>query len=375
MMKSHRDYFAGLILCAIIASVIITACRSPRESRSGEFESWPAADRVFRQDRLWRGGDAAYSADLGEGRVLWLFGDSFVGDGEGDTRSGRRMVRNSIAVQHGYDPSRATIEFFHDATGEEPAAFFAGNGDEWLWPGPAQKVGPVVLMMFTRLEKHGEGIFGFRAVGSEARFLLNPSQPPAEWNVKSTPLPDPPAGVKLSTGALLLHEGFLYAYPVVEPGSHDVQLARWHEDDVAALDLTQPRWWTGSGWSSKPGDAAAIVRNLQTEFSVARGKDGLFRMVSVDGFGATNIVARTAPAPQGPWSEPRILFRPPESSREFTFVYSAKEYPHDRGQAFVLTYCTNHHDFWTMAGDMGLYFPRFVKVSEIGNLEQENEDS
>lgn len=364
-MMSRKNHNAPSLhlLCAAAVCVITASCCAVQEAPRLEYESWQAADLLFRKDRLWRGGDAAYSADLGAGRVLWLFGDSFVGDGEGDTRSGRRMARNSIAVQHGYDPSCATIDFYYDDAGKEPAAFIAGSGDEWLWPGPAQKVGPVVLMMFTRLEKHGEGIFGFRAVGSESRFLLNPSQPPAEWDMKSTPLPDPPAGVKLSTGALLLHDGYLYAYPVVEPGSHDVYLARWSEDDVAGMDLTQPHWWTGSGWSALPEDAAAIVSNLQTEFSVTRGRNGQFRMVSVDGFGATNIIARTASSPEGPWSEPRVLFRPPESGREFIFVYSAKEYPHDRSRDLVFTYCTNHHDFWTLAGDMDLYFPRFVRLA------------
>ena len=46
-------------------------------------------------------------------------------------------------------------------------------------------------------------------------------------------------------------------------------------------------------------------------------------------------------------------------------MYSAKAHaelsaPED-GEV-VVTYCTNHRDFWTMAGDMALYFPRFVRV-------------
>ena len=90
-------------------------------------------------------------------------------------------------------------------------------------------------------------------------------------------------------------------------------------------------------------------------------------MVSVDGFGGTNVVERTAPAPQGPWSSPRVIYRPPESNRDSILVYSAKAYPHDQSQDFVFTYCTNHLDFWTMAGDMNLYFPRFVRLVQRPN--------
>src|SRR5215467_7748298 len=39
---------------------------------------WPEADCIFRSDPRWLGADAAFSVDLGQGRVLWLFGDSFV---------------------------------------------------------------------------------------------------------------------------------------------------------------------------------------------------------------------------------------------------------------------------------------------------------
>lgn len=88
----------------------------------------------------------------------------------------------------------------------------------------------------------------------------------------------------------------------------------------------------------------------------------MYWMISVDGFGGTNIVLRTAPEPQGPRGSPRVLWRPPESEREDVLVYSAKAHPHLGTDPLWVTYCTNHLDFWTLAGDMSLYFPRFVAV-------------
>jgi hypothetical protein len=350
----------GTVLCC---ASLPAECSTTSDSTQAKFKAWHSANQLFRKDPIWRGGDAAYSVDLGENRVLWLFGDSFVGDGPDNTRSNRRMVRNTIAIQDGYNPTQATIKFYYDTDGEEPASFFSNNKEgEWLWPGPAHKIGSVVLLTFMRLIQKEDGIFGFRAVGSETRFLLNQSQAPPVWRTKVVPLPQTPTGVKFGTGAFLLHEGFLYAYVVVEPGNHDVYLARWDENDAAEMDLMKPGWWSGTNWVSPTEDAGVIVRNLQTEFSVTRGFDGRFWMVSVDGFGGTNVVARTAPEPEGPWSSPSVIYRPPESNRDSILVYSAKAYPHDRSQDFVFTYCTNHFDFWTMAGDMNLYFPRFVRL-------------
>lgn len=73
---------------------------------------WPEADLLFQRDQYWVGGDGAYSVDLGEGRVLWLFGDSWIDPRGMGSREGATMVSNSLALQNGYDPSQATAEFY-----------------------------------------------------------------------------------------------------------------------------------------------------------------------------------------------------------------------------------------------------------------------
>jgi hypothetical protein len=76
-----------------------------------ESAPWPAADLLFRAEPRWLGGDAAYSIALDQGRVLWLFGDSFVTRAAGATRKDAVMVRNSVGVQTGSDPTTATFSF------------------------------------------------------------------------------------------------------------------------------------------------------------------------------------------------------------------------------------------------------------------------
>jgi len=92
---------------------------------------WPEADALFHQDPRWLGGDDAYSVDLGNGRVLWLFGDSFIATSAKRSRRESQMVRNSIAIQHGYDPATAKMEFFWRGRDQTPASFFAEKGGIW----------------------------------------------------------------------------------------------------------------------------------------------------------------------------------------------------------------------------------------------------
>ena len=74
--------------------------------------SWNEADQLFRRDPRWLGGDGAYSVDLGGERVLWLFGDSFIADRKAVARNASQIVRNSVAIQTGYDPSKASVKFY-----------------------------------------------------------------------------------------------------------------------------------------------------------------------------------------------------------------------------------------------------------------------
>lgn len=356
---SLRQLIPASVLCYLLAFV---GCSKKQNFVSIEFKAWHKADQLFRQDSLWRGGDAAYSVDLGEGKILWLFGDSFVGGGPDMTRSNRKMVRNTIGIQNGYDPTQASIKFYYGKQNEQLESFFPNKSDEWLWPGPGQKIGNSVLLTFTRLIQMEQGMFGFRVVGSEACYVLNSLQPPTEWQMTKIPLPQTPEGVKFGTGTFLKHKDFLYAYVVIEPGIHDVYLARWHKNDVVEMNLMKPSWWDGNNWILSPNDAIVIVKALQTEFSVTRSFNGKFWMVSVEGIGATDVYLRTAINPEGPWSNPQIIYHPPESNRNNILVYSVKAYPYHQIQDFVFTYCTNHKSFWEMASDINLYFPRFVRL-------------
>lgn len=104
-------------------------------------EPWPEADALFHGDPTWVGGDGAYSVDLGAGRVLWSFGDSLIARGATRTRDGAYFIRNSVAVQTGYDPSRAVMAFYWADNDHSPGSFFPEQGAEWFWPSQGVMLG------------------------------------------------------------------------------------------------------------------------------------------------------------------------------------------------------------------------------------------
>src|SRR5262245_29675545 len=173
--------WTGILTLAAAAASAGCAARGVGAARSGDgaatatrpsaeprvtAQAWPEADALFHRDPRWLGADAAFSVPLGGGRVLWLFGDTFVGIGESPARRGSVMVRNTVAIQTGLDPRTAAMAFRWRTEGGRPASFFAEDGDRWYWPlhGIRLADGTLALFLARLRATPGEGL-GFVAEG------------------------------------------------------------------------------------------------------------------------------------------------------------------------------------------------------------------
>ncbi len=73
----HKWPLLALTLCVLLSGPIVPLVESA-SSHGVVADPWPAADQMFRKDHRWLGGDGGNSIDLGDGSVLWFFGDSFI---------------------------------------------------------------------------------------------------------------------------------------------------------------------------------------------------------------------------------------------------------------------------------------------------------
>jgi hypothetical protein len=332
---------------------------------------WPAADGIFQNDPSWIGSDAAYSVDLGNARVLWLFGDTFVAKDSTRSRSNAWFVRNSVGIQSGgYDPSAAKVAFSWKTNAGAASSFFPESGTNWFWPLGGVRL-PTRLVLFLLEESQtGQGAFGFQAVGTKVVFVTNPDADPSSWNVVDGNLPA--FAFPIAFGAAVAHDGaYVYAFGDEEPGDHSVYVARFDAGALDAGDASSPLFFANGAWvppsaSAPPAifPSSGSLDNPPTEFSVQQRADGTWLAVHSIGFGATQIAVRTAPAPEGPWTTPCAAFTPPEASRSNVIEYAAKAHPElqtGTPDALVITYATNSTDLATLANDMTIYFPRFVR--------------
>jgi hypothetical protein len=338
-------------------------------------EPAPEWDAKFVGSEGWIGGDGVYSAPLGRDRVLWLFGDSFVGSVKDGRRVGAVMVNNAVAVQAGRG-AEASLRFITGKTtdGKPSAIFTPTDAQGFFWPQAAVVRGGRLVVFLAHIEKAGApGPFGFKHVGERLAVIEYPGDEPEKWRAKPVELPFAEFGAKRerSWGSAVLAAGdslYVFGYDEAKGGGlgrRELIVARAPADKPE--DFKAWRFRTADGWSEKPEESAVLAGGLATEFSVSRrpGGKGLVLVYTENGIGG-RVVARFAAAPEGPWSEPVLLFTCPEAKEKGLFCYAAKAHPWAAGaDELLVSYCVNAHDFGRIVRDASVYRPKFVRVKFV----------
>lgn len=190
--------------------------------------------------------------------------------------------------------------------------------------------------------------------------IENPDAEPTAWKMKAVMKDDS----KVMVGSALIQEGdYIYVFCESEGVPlHDIFLARWKAVDFTAGRFDGMEWWDGGGWSAK-ANRKPVMHEVSSELSVQASPRGGFVEVNSQGWGASDIVMRTAPTLEGPWSDERKIYHPPEEDRPHVLTYAGKAYPELRGADLIITYGINGSNEADVNGDMSLYFPRFARMN------------
>jgi hypothetical protein len=316
----------------------------------------------------WTGGDSTFSIRLPDGRILWLFSDTFLGPlNKNGTRPGNaHLVNNSFVVQAG---SRLTT-VVGGAPGRPAAIMPRPDTEHWYWVGDGQIVDGQVQVIFQEYQLadalHGQFTLDRSVVATFASTDLTTP-------VSVEPLPSL-SGV--AWGAALLPasrsgDGYTYIYGIggSTPGSKAMRVARVHGDDVR-----QRPWWfyTPSGWTREERAAANVLPAIANEYSVTPWH-GMFLLVTQDStqYFSNRIVAMTSCAPWGPFTKSTLVYRMPESGASGIYhdngVIGYNAHVHaelSAGNTFLVSYNVhNIQDVLALYQDPTIYRPRFIRVT------------
>lgn len=325
---------------------------------------WEEVQRLFRSDPRWLGGDGASSVDLGGGRVLWLFGDSFIDPAGTGSRRNASFVRNSAALQEGYEPETARMTFAWKTLGNRPRSFFREDGAEWFWPGSGARIRDVLLIFLVRVRAADNGL-GFEPSGWKVVSVPNPDASPFSWGMWEPGTPRT-GSILPGSSSVVVFDGFLYAFGT-DWKDNAVYALRWPLEDVSAGDLSHPQWWMGTGpqWvgarapNRKP---VPVFTGGQVEFTV-HYEPVLKGIIQVQTLSLADpcLAFRFTGDLSAPWSDALCFYQPPERTARGLLIYAGRAHKVFQGADVAFTYAVNTLDPDRIRDDMDIYYPVVLK--------------
>lgn len=362
-----------ILICCIICTVI--SCRKdsaipglPDQSYSPQYDmpapilttgATPFNSLFTRYGNGWTGGDGTYSVPLPGGRVLWMFGDSFLDTVYADrSRPASGLVRNVFCIQHG-----ANLLTLVSGTLDDPQPFVntPDPDNNWYWPGDGTVSGDTVFVYMMNFVRTGTGAWDFAYVKTD---LIAFALPSVTELSRITVSADP----DILYGACVMEDGgYLYIY-----GSESSGLNKYcHVARVPLTSVYSPWEYynnTMDTWSASPPPVAdgrlarshSSLVDVSSQFSVFY-KDGMYHLVTQEGFLGPTIYSYSGNSPTGPWRQRQILYITPETSGSI-FTYNAFVHPEYQNAAgyTLLSYNLNTSDFGELFSDADSYRPKFI---------------
>ncbi|MFD9931688.1 DUF4185 domain-containing protein [Streptomyces massasporeus] len=330
----------------------------------------------------WTGGDGTHSVRLPDGRVLWLFSDTYLGrvygppNPHGESHAwrdaGTPLVRNSAVLMR---DGRLDTTL--------PAPLFADPApNQWRWPvaarveprSPGSSEQVVRVLLWVRTAGQAPWIYGVPTATEVATLSLPDLRLESITEVLGQQLvPDPSRRVLFGT-TLVEEDGWTYVFggddgrAVSRPASH-AYAARVPEGALG--DPSAWQYWSGSAWvpGARPRPVLGDGRRkgVGSAFSVVR-EDGTYVLFTMAAGpkGLTTIASYWACSPAGPWHGPAKEFSPPLPQGQVA-AYNPQAHPVLGGDGrLVLSYDVNWLET-TGAADrlsrnVSLYRPRFVSL-------------
>jgi hypothetical protein len=337
----RRLSFSGWALVGCFVFQLAVRGASPIAIKDGRFTDF------FRRTNGWEAGDVATSVALPDGRVLWLFGDSFIDQLDPATGTTPCIfdARNALLVQKPEDPSNPVT--LQPTGGGSGRTFFrapeAAPGEPWpcFWPGTGyENDGAIYISLMEEDKTPAGGMWGFKSVGQYWGILRT-------TNLTSVAYFKLPSfkGIQFWSGFVPdKAQGCVYAFGEKGHGiTSDVFTARFPINDPTGAWV----FWDGNAWTPEAAKAAPVAHGTSSSVNVCRIQ-GKYLLVSTEFSVACDqgrqIFVSVSDSPTGPFSAPQSIFIIDDAVEGHQpFFYAANAHPEfiNEREELLITYCIN----------------------------------
>jgi hypothetical protein len=353
----------------LYVSFLISSCAGFQgRKKAATTDLQPVQDKVFtemfnRNCCGYTGGDGTISVPLPDGRVVWLFGDTFYGKVYPDNSRERTkpvFIRNSVVVQDG-----DSVVTLYQGTPEHPASFavppaFMTGGKKvsedsvWFWPCDGLVENNKLKIFLSGIIQADTGMWGFRWLGT----WLSVYSLPDIKEEKIVPVPYSVENQVHYGNAILEEKDFTYVYGARESKPH---VARFKAGDVEG----PWEFYTGLVWSSKPVASVPMTgTDVSEQFNVLKIKNKYVLITQTGAFLSPEIYSFISENPYGPWRNKILLYVTPiPEGNKNLFTYNAMAHPEFTENGMLLiSYNMNSNLLEDHFRDADIYRPRFIRV-------------
>jgi hypothetical protein len=365
--------FLNLRWCLVILLVQSMHCPGQTFGESRFDSLWTGYFRL--NSGGWTAGDATISIPLPDGRVIWLFGDSYTVavNMANNTVPCLFQVRNCFMVQDSVNRSVFKTILDTTMTGVNMTTFKLRPSDTSLfWPGHGYMYNDTVYIF---LERYKSSNLNF-----EGCYIAKLTYPDLH---QIAILPVQQAGTQHIFGRSVVADttgNWLYIY------GNRVNWIIW-EPVLARCNISSPmlpwEYYTGTGWSPDPGQAQKISNDpVCPGFTVFPKYNKYYLITQENGYLecglGREIWSYESPYPWGPFTGKTLLYT--EESKfngAYLLTYNAQAHPWNiENDELLVSYNLNDKvdtlspyicpsqckHIWTDRMDVDTYRPKFIRV-------------
>lgn len=323
----------------------------------------------------WTAGDATISVPLPDGRVIWLFGDSYTVpvNMTNNTLPCLFQVRNCFMVQDPADPSVFTTVLDTTMTGVNMTTFkLRPNDTSIFWPGHGYVYGDTVYIFQERYKSS--------TLAYEGCYISKLTYPDLHQVALVAAQPTGPNSIMGRAVIVDSAANLLYIY-----GTRRNWIIQ--EPILARVTLSNPllpwEFFTGTGWSTQLAQAEKICNDPVSPGFSAFPMDGNYYLVTQEngylecGLGR-EIWSYSSPDPWGPFTGKTLLYIEESMfNGAYLLTYNGQAHPwNTENNELLVSYNVNDRvdtlapyicpsqcvNIWSDRLDADSYRPKFVRV-------------
>jgi len=356
-----------LILATTIGILLSSCCNTTEKQQTATSDSTHVDSyftNFFARDCCGvTGADGFYSVPLPDGRVVWIFGDSFLGtvnpDGSREKRS-PVFIRNAMAVQDGDSLHSIynVIDGWEFSLVIPPDAVKGTEFSEdslWYWPGDGFVENGKLKVFMTAFYQADTGNWGFRWTGANLATFSLP-----DIKLEKIDHLDYPGEVEIHWGHAICDEAPAYTY-IYGAGDKYPYVARTPKGKV-----TEPwEFYTGNSWVNDSRLAKPMADFKGSEqFSVIKLDNKYVLLTQSGDFLESSLYSATSELPYTGWGNKKELYKlQPLVKVKDLFAYNPVAHPHfTENNELLISYCVNSFNLDDLFQDASKYRPVFIRV-------------